>query len=127
MGILIKNNAFGFLASRVSATDTGIQLRPGDGGRFPNVGSNEYFYATIQSISGAVEIVKVVGRTSDVLTVVRAQEGTLALPFPAGSRVELRVTAQSIRDIAAQSAGRTVSTEAPSGVPRDGEEWIVVD
>lgn len=22
---------------------------------------------------------------------------------------------------------RTISTEAPSGVPRDGEEWIVVD
>lgn len=102
MNILIKNNAFGFLAAAVSATDTGLQLQAGNGGNFPAVGSNEYFYATMQATSGAVEIVKVVGRAADVLTVVRAQEGTSALAFAAGSRIELRVTAQSIRDIAAQ-------------------------
>lgn len=102
MNILIKNNAFGYLAVAVAAADTGLQLQAGNGGSFPTVGSNEYFYATMQSISGAVEIVKVVGRAADVLTVVRAQEGTSALAFAAGSRIELRVTAQSIRDIAAQ-------------------------
>lgn len=115
MNILVKNNAFGFLAAGISATDTGIQLQSGNGGNFPNVGSNEYFYATIQSISGTVEIVKVVGRVSDVLTVVRAQEGTLALPFDAGSRIELRVTAQSVRDITAQFDSYTQTVTPTNG------------
>lgn len=38
MNILVKNNAFGLLAAVVSYMDTGVQLQPGDGGNFPNVG-----------------------------------------------------------------------------------------
>jgi hypothetical protein len=30
------------------------------------------------------------------MTLVRGQEGTLAIPFPANSRIELRVTAENI-------------------------------
>jgi hypothetical protein len=41
-------------------------------------------------------VVKVTARTDDVMTIVRAQEGTLALPFPTNSRFELRVTAASV-------------------------------
>lgn len=115
MNILIKNNAFGFLAVAVSATDTGLQLQAGNGGNFPAVGGNQYFYATLQSTAGAVEIVKVVGRAADVLTVVRAQEGTSALSFAAGSRVELRVTAQSVRDIAAQFDSYTQQATPTNG------------
>lgn len=107
MNILIKNNAFGFLAAAVSATDTGLQLQAGNGGNFPAVASGEYFYATLQSTAGAVEIVRVTSRASDVLTVVRAQEGTTALSFAAGSRVELRITARAVQEVAAQFDSRT--------------------
>jgi hypothetical protein len=31
------------------------------------------------------------------MTIVRSQEGTLAIPFPANSRFEIRVTVQNIR------------------------------
>jgi hypothetical protein len=34
-----------------------------------------------------------------VMTFVRAQEGTLAIPFPANSRFEHRITAATIRAI----------------------------
>jgi len=115
MNILIKNNAYGFLAVAISATDTGLQLQTGNGGSFPAVGSGEYFYATLQSTSGALEIVKVVGRASDVLTVVRAQEGTSALSFAAGSRIELRVTAQSVKDLAAQFDSYTQQVTPTNG------------
>ena len=46
-----------------------------------------------------MEIVKVTARTDDTMTIVRAQEGTLAIPFVASSRVELRMTAAALQEI----------------------------
>jgi hypothetical protein len=98
MTVLLKNNAFGFLASAISASDTSISLTAGTGANFPTLGSGDYFYATLAPTSGNTEIVRVTARVGDVLTVVRAQEGTAAISFASGSRVELRVTAQSVID-----------------------------
>ena len=98
MTVILKNNAFGFLQSAISNSDTTIVLQSGFGANFPNLVGGEYFYATISPTAGASEIVKVVARSGDTLTIVRAQEGTSALAFPAGSRTELRVTAQSVID-----------------------------
>jgi len=98
MPVVLKNNAFGFLYSAISNSDTTAVLSTGTGANFPTLSSGEYFYATISPPAGASEIVKVTARSGDLLTIVRAQEGTSALSFPAGSRVELRVTAQSVID-----------------------------
>jgi hypothetical protein len=98
MTVILKNNAFGFVASAVGNSDTTVTLQAGYGANFPTLSAGQYFYATISPTSGVSEIVKATGRTGDVLTVVRAQEGTSALSFTAGSRVELRVTAQSVID-----------------------------
>ena len=98
MPVVLKNNAFGFLQSAISNSDTTAVLTTGTGANFPTLSSGEYFYATISPIAGASEIVKVTARSGDLLTIVRAQEGTSALSFPAGSRVELRVTARSVLD-----------------------------
>lgn len=98
MTVILKNNAFGFLQSAISNSDTVIVLQSGFGANFPNLSAGEYFYATIAPTTGASEIVKVVARSGDTLTIVRAQEGTSALSFSAGSRTELRVTAQSVID-----------------------------
>lgn len=98
MTVILKNNAFGFLQSAISNSDTSVPLQSGYGASFPTLSAGEYFYATIAPTSGASEIVKCVARAGDVLTVIRAQEGTTALAFAAGSRVELRVTAQSVID-----------------------------
>jgi hypothetical protein len=98
MTVLLKNNAFGYLSSAVTDTATSIILTTGTGANFPNVGSGEYFYATISTTGGAYEVVKCTARSGDVLTVVRGQEGTNPASFPAGSLVDARVTAQSVID-----------------------------
>jgi hypothetical protein len=100
MGVVLKNNAVGYLQSAITASDTGIVLTVGTGANFPSLAAGEYFYATISIGSVPVEIIKVTARSGDTLTVVRGQEGTSASNFSAGSVVELRVTAQSVIDSA---------------------------
>jgi hypothetical protein len=98
MTIKLANNVSGFLNTAITASDTGIVLQSGNGASFPSLGAGEYFYATLVSTGNTLEIVKATARSGDSLTVVRAQEGTSAAGFAAGSRFELRVTAQSVID-----------------------------
>jgi hypothetical protein len=97
MGIQLKNNAFGTLATSISASDTGVVLTTGNGANFPALNTGDYFYATLESTSGTSEIIKVTVRSGDSMTVVRAQEDTTAQSFAAGSRIELRVTELSVQ------------------------------
>ena len=96
MGIQLKNNASTTIPSSVSSTDTSLVVAAGTGAEFPTLGAGDYFYATIQDVNNHFEIVKVTARADDTMTVTRAQEGTLALPFPANSRFELRVTVENM-------------------------------
>jgi len=100
--VLLRNNAETTLATALGSSALGMTVV--NGGRFPQPGVGEYFYVTITAPSGLFEIVKVTSRTGDALGIVRAQAGTAALDFIAGSRVELRVTAQAITDAIADSA-----------------------
>jgi hypothetical protein len=99
MGIKLKNNAFSTLAASLASNATSMTVASGHGARFPILGAGDYFYATLVDTGGNYEVVKVIARTDDTMTIVRAQEGTLAIPFVANSRVELRITAQTIADI----------------------------
>jgi len=96
MGIQLKNNAVGYLATAINASDTGAVLQTGNGASFPTLGATDYFYATLESTGGTLEIVKVTVRSGDSLTITRAQDGSTANSFAAGSRFELRVTAGSV-------------------------------
>jgi hypothetical protein len=115
MPIKLANNASGTLATAISASDTGVALTTGNGALFPTLGAGEYFYATLTSPAGTQEIVKATARSGDSLTIVRAQEGTSAASFAAGARFELRVTAQSVRDIAAQFDSYTQTVTPTNG------------
>jgi hypothetical protein len=97
VGIKIANNASTAIQAEVLATDTAVTVTGGSGSLFPALGAGDFFYATLVSTAGGVEIVKVTSRTGDTMTVVRAQEGTVALPFPVYSRFELRVTAANLQ------------------------------
>jgi hypothetical protein len=99
MGIKLKNNAVSVVPLSINDSQTSIDLYTGTGTLFPTLGVDDYFYATISSVANAYEVVKVTARATDTLTVERAQEGTTALSFPAGSRIELRVTAQNIVEL----------------------------
>jgi hypothetical protein len=118
MPIKLKNNVSGFLATAISASDTGLVLQSGNGAAFPTLGASDYFYATLVSTGGTQEVVKVTARVGDTMTVVRAQEGSSAAGFAAGTRIELRVTAASIEDRVSEYAELSVYTPAgTSAVP----------
>jgi len=99
MGIKFANSAFATLAAGITNSATSITLTTGQGARFPSLGAGDYFYATLIDASNNLEIVKCTARSTDVLTVVRAQEGTTARAFSTADRIELRVTAAGLVDL----------------------------
>lgn len=98
MGVKVTNNATTTTVGAVSSTELSLTVASGTGALFPILSGSDYFYATLSDTNDNFEIVKVTARTDDAMTIVRAQEGTLALPFPANSRFELRVTAANIME-----------------------------
>lgn len=102
MTVILKNNAVSTLATPISASDTGIVVA--SGAQFPTLAGGDYFYATLVSPAGTTEIVKVTARVGNSMTVVRAQDGSSAASFTAGSLVEMRVNAASIRELRDEAA-----------------------
>ena len=98
MGIKLTNNAFATLAAGINSSATSITLTSGQGARFPTLTASDYFYATLIDTSNNLEIVKCTARSTDVLTVVRAQESTTARAYSAGDRIEIRLTAATFVD-----------------------------
>jgi hypothetical protein len=103
MGVKVSNNAFGTLAAGINTTDTTITVDSGQGARFPTLGSGEYFFATLVDTSNNLEIVKVTARSTDSMTVVRAQDNTTAAAFSIGDRIELRPVAALFEAIYSES------------------------
>jgi hypothetical protein len=120
MAQLFANNASSSLAQPINASATSITLQSGTGARFPNasVDSGHYFLLTIYNLVNGVdadiEIVRVVNRTNDTLTVVRAQESTTARSYLAGSKVQLRLTAESINTVdAVEVRADSITSDGP--------------
>ncbi len=80
---LYANNAKTTLASPVNATQTTITVAPSTGSEFPSPSAGQAFKVTLVSVTSPTtnEICLCTSRTGDVLTVVRAQEGTTGTPF----------------------------------------------
>jgi len=96
MDVKFTNNGHSTLAASVATGDTSITVASGHGARFPSLSGSAYFFATLIDASNNLEIVKCTGRSSDVLTITRAQESTTARAFAIGDRIELRVTAAGL-------------------------------
>jgi hypothetical protein len=103
-----SNNARSVLQSTITDTATSLTIASGAADLFPtaNVGSgsipstNNWFKATLQDVNGNVEIIYVRTRNAGSAVfsnILRAQEGTTARTFVAGSVVGLRVTAADIQ------------------------------
>lgn len=97
MAMKITNNATTTIQSAVLSSDLAVSVAAGSGSLFPVLGAGDFFFATLSSTAGGVEIVKVTARSGDTMTIERAQESTVALPFIVGSRFEVRVTAASLQ------------------------------
>lgn len=107
MSVKVTNNGFSTLASGINNSVTTIALATGEGARFPSLSTDDYFYGTLIDTSNNLEIVKVTARSSDSLTVVRAQDNTSARAFSTGDRFELRPVAKLFEDISEMGGGAT--------------------
>lgn len=108
--ILFTNFAFSQLSVGINASATTIVVELGHGARFPAPTAGDYFYVTLENASLAREIVKVTARTSDTLTVVRAQDGTTALSWLAGDTVALRLNAAALSTVVNNVTRKTTAT-----------------
>ncbi len=95
---LFTNNATSTLAAGITNVATTLTVATGHGARFPApILASDFFLVTLEKSDGTREIVKVTGRTGDVLSgITRAQEGTTAVAFSMGDTVELRATAGTL-------------------------------
>ncbi|AEZ50878.1 tail fiber protein [Burkholderia phage DC1] len=96
MALKLSNNGVGFLAAALAANGDTIALQPGQGEAFPVLAAGDWCPGTLVNAAGHVEIVRVTARSDDTFTVLRAQEGTQALPFVPGDRFEHRLTAGTL-------------------------------
>jgi hypothetical protein len=122
---LFTNNAWGTLASQLNAGATSLALSTGQGAKFPSPTGGDYFLLTLIGVTGTTEtsweIVKCTARSTDTLTIVRAQEGTSDATWAAGTRVELRVTAAPLADV-----GQITTLAKTDGniIVGDGSKWV---
>ncbi len=86
-----KNNAGSVLAEAVTSIDASLQVKTGEGARFPSVFP---YHITVDN-----EIMECTGREGDILTVTRGQEDTEAAGHAANAAVRLNLTAAMIAQI----------------------------
>lgn len=90
---LFSNGASATLAVTLIDTDTTVQVQAGYGALFPSPTGGDWFTLTLEDNNAHVEVVRCTARSGDLLTVVRAQEGTPAQGFSnTVTRCELRDT-----------------------------------
>jgi len=121
MNLLFTNNASSRLYAAIDAAATAIRTQPGDGGKFPSPSGGKVCTITIEDRrTGQVEICTCTARSGDIMTVVRAQEGTLAQAFALGSTISNRLTAGTM-DVLMNAGGQgpqgPVGPQGPQGVP----------
>lgn len=103
---IFSNNAVSLLAAPISASATSLSVVAGTGSLFPVVGVDEYFLVTLENQAGtAREIIRIVGRSGDTLTIgARGLEGTTAQAWAASlgndTLVDHRLTAGTIAELA---------------------------
>lgn len=115
---IFANNAQSAVASMVSPGDTTIQVASGEGALFPSPGVGDYFRVTLTQAGAesSWEILTCTERTGDVLTVDRAQEGTVAATWAVGSKVELRITAGVLWPLESSVSGVLPVANLPEGL-----------
>lgn len=104
MTVKFTNNASATLATSINTSVTTIAVTAGQGAQFPVLTNGDFFYATLVDGSNNIEIVKVTARSSDTLTVIRAQDNTIARSYLAGDKIELRIVSASLAAIITDAA-----------------------
>jgi hypothetical protein len=98
---LAANLAASTLASNISNVATTCTVAAGEGAFFPSPSATQFFAITfVDASTGTIrEIAYCTSRTGDVLTIVRGQEGTSAVGWSAGDKVQNLFTAGSFENL----------------------------
>ena len=126
MLIQFTNFAATTLAGGITNVATSANLSAGTGALFPALTGSNYFYAVLtDAATGTVrEIVKVTARTTDAITIARAQEGTTGVAWLNGDRFEIHLTAASLVAITGPEA---INAGATKATPVDGDYLPLYD
>ncbi len=119
-----KNFAYSTVATAPSPASSGTSLvvQAGDGALLPQPSTDGAFNLTVWPAGAApltsnAEIVRCTARSTDTLTITRAQEGTGARSILVGDQIALTITAKVVTDIETQSSDPTeIQVAAPTGV-----------
>ncbi|WP_020161234.1 hypothetical protein [Methylobacter marinus] len=122
---LFNNNASGTLSASVDDLAVTLVLQAGEGALFGSPSATTYELATLTD-DGVVEIVKITGRTTDTLTVVRGQEGTTAQAWGSGTTIEGRITKGTLEHLVQNVAEGTNAVAIGEGATADGERATVM-
>ena len=116
MTVAFTNFASTLTTSVLNPGGTAVTVTPSTGVNFPGTAGGQWFYATlVDSLTAPTkrEIVKVTVRSSDNFsTIVRAQDGTSSLTWPAGTILELRLTKGTFNDLTLQYANNADNLSA---------------
>lgn len=94
VAVVFKNNATSRLGINVAAASITVTLEPGTGARFPSPGALEFFPLVVKDErTSQFEIMYCTQRVNDILTVDRAQEGTVAQDWLLGASAWSTATA----------------------------------
>lgn len=117
MAQILKNNVSGVLGLALGAAETSMTLL--DASNFPTPTGGDFYLLTLIGLNtngqeATWEVVKVVAKASNTLTIVRAQEGTTAAAWPVATTVQLRLTAGSVAtpDVVAAHVGSSGASHA---------------
>jgi hypothetical protein len=91
-----KNNAYSTLDGSITNVATSISVASGEGARFP---ASDFWATIFNDDPNTNEIVLCSSRSTDTLTVTRAQQSTSGVAWPSGANIQMLVTAQQITDI----------------------------
>lgn len=119
-----KNFALGTVATAPSPATTGtsLVLAAGEGAGFPAAPFNVTIYPAGATPTRAnAEIARCTAKSTDTLTITRAQEGSTARTVIVGDTVVAAITAKSLTDI---EGTRSALSGGPPASPGEGDLWI---
>lgn len=77
-----------------------LEVTPTEGALFADYPFNATIWPTgVQPTTANAEVIRVTGRSTDTLTIVRAQEGTIARTVIVGDQIAVTITSKPFEDV----------------------------
>lgn len=128
MARLFTNNASTTLAAQLTAGVTSVALTAGQGAQFPSPSGGDYAILTLTQAGTSEtswEEVKLTARSTDTLTIVRAQEGSADTTWAIGAKLELRITAAMLNEVGYKNIPQNSQSAAYTCVLADRGQHVL--